>query len=104
MRHRHMTSSLSISQTSTLAISTFVCITASSLSHWRHSSFLLIIIFLSELYVAELCNEVVWASQHRPMGRNQAVILLWGVSAGPFSSSSWVPVCGSAPNTHPALR
>lgn len=48
MRHRHTASSLSIFQTPTLAISTFLCITAASSSCWRHSRFLLSIIFLSD--------------------------------------------------------
>ena len=54
----------SVSRTSALASSTFLCITASASSHWRCSSLLLSIIFLSELHVAELWNEVAWTSQH----------------------------------------
>lgn len=53
-------SSLSVSQASTLAISTFLCITESSSSHWRYSSIVLIIIFLPELDVAGFWNKGAW--------------------------------------------
>lgn len=91
-------SSLSVSQASTLAISTFLCIAESSSSHWRYSSILLIIIFLPELDVAGFWNKGAWfliTGWWVPTGRGGQESLtgshlgcaqsIWGIFAGAYS-------------------
>lgn len=96
-------SSLRVSQASTLAISTFLCITEPSSSHWRYSSILLIIIFLPELAVAEVWNKGAWlliTEWWVPTGRGGQGSLTGchsGCAQSRMGSFCWSPLIFPAP-------